>query len=128
MTQIADALLALDTSLRTPASFATSAIAIERARAFLDENCLRMVASAELEAIAGLDRYTLARHFRAHLGTSPYRYLTMRRLDRVKSAIVSGHSLAEVAFMSGFADQSHMTRQFKQAFGLAPGHWQAIRN
>jgi AraC-like DNA-binding protein len=50
----------------------------------------------------------------------------MRRLDRAKSAIRSGHSLAEASFMSGFADQSHMTRQFKRAFGLTPGHWHAI--
>jgi AraC-like DNA-binding protein len=52
----------------------------------------------------------------------------MRRLDRAKSAIVLGQSLAEAAFMSGFSDQSHMTRQFKQAFGLTPGHWKAIRH
>jgi AraC-like DNA-binding protein len=128
LVRIADALLALDPSLQASASSATSALAIERARAFLDENFMRMVASEELEAITGLDRYTLARHFRARLGTSPYRYLAMRRLDRAKSAIVAGHSLVEVAFMSGFSDQSHMTRQFKQAFGLTPGHWKAIRH
>jgi AraC-like DNA-binding protein len=126
--QIADALAGLDTSQQAPAAFAPSTTAIERARAFLEENFLRMVASAELEAITGLDRYTLARHFRARLGTSPYRYLTMRRLDRAKSAIISGHSLAQAAFMSGFADQSHMTRKFKEAFGLTPGRWQAIRH
>jgi AraC-like DNA-binding protein len=126
--RIADALLALDMSLQAPPSSATSAFAIEQARAFLDENSTRVVTSEELETITGLDRYTLARHFRTRLGTSPYRYLTMRRLDRVKSAIASGHSLVEAAFMSGFADQSHMTRQFKQAFGLTPGHWHAIRH
>jgi AraC-like DNA-binding protein len=127
LTAIADALFDLDTSSRPPASIATSAPAIDRARAFLDENFARTVASEELETLTGLDRYTLARHFRLRLGTSPYRYLTMRRLDRVKSAIAAGHSLIEAAFMSGFADQSHMTRQFKRAFGLTPGHWQAIR-
>lgn len=126
--RIADALLALDTSQGTPASFALSAVAVDRARAFLDENFMRMVASEELESVTGLDRYTLARHFRRRLGTSPYRYLTMRRLDRVKSAVIAGHPLAEAAFIAGFADQSHMTRQFKRAFGMTPGHWQAIRN
>ena len=87
---------------------------------------MRTVASEELEAVTGLDRYALARHFRIRLGTSPYRYLTMRRLDRAKSAIVAGHSLVEAAIMSGFADQSHMTRQFKRAFGLTPGHWHGM--
>ena len=123
---IADALLALDLSPPARRASATSARAVDLARAFLDEHFMRTVASEELEAVTGLDRYALARHFRIRLGTSPYRYLTMRRLDRAKSAIISGNSLVEAAFMSGFADQSHMTRQFKRAFGLTPGHWHAI--
>jgi AraC-like DNA-binding protein len=126
ITAIADALLALDSSLLARSASPTSIRVIDHARAFLDENFTRAVVSEELEAITGLDRYALARHFRLRLGTSPYRYLTMRRLDRVKSAIMSGHALADAAFLSGFADQSHMTRQFKRAFGLTPGHWQAI--
>jgi AraC-like DNA-binding protein len=126
VTGIADALLALDMSLAARGSSAIAADAVDRARAFLDAHFTRTVASEELEAVTGLDRYNLARHFRARLGTSPYRYLTMRRLDRAKAEILAGHSLAEAAFMAGFADQSHMTRQFKQAFGLTPGRWHTI--
>lgn len=128
LTGIADALLALDVSLALRGSRAIATYEVDRARAFLHEHFTRTVASEELEAITGLDRYSLARHFRARLGTSPYRYLTMRRLDHAKAQISSGHSLAEAAFMAGFADQSHMTRQFKQAFGLTPGRWHAIRH
>ena len=43
------------------------------------------VTSAALEAVTGMTRYALARHFRACLGTSPYRYLVMRRLDRARA-------------------------------------------
>lgn len=128
VTAIADALFALDGSLPARRMSATSAGAVDRARQFLDAHFARTVASEELEADTGLDRYALARHFRARLGTSPYRYLTMRRLDRAKAAIRAGESLAEAAVISGFADQSHMTRQFKQAFGLTPGHWQALQH
>lgn len=128
VTAIADALLALDTSAKTPPVSTIAAGAVDQARAFLDAHFMRMVASEELEALTGTDRYALARHFRARLGTSPYRYLTMRRLDHAKAAILAGLPLAEAAFLSGFADQSHMTRQFKRAFGLTPGHWLAIRN
>ncbi len=123
---IAEALLALDPGVARGASPATSADAVERTRQFLDANFRRVVASEELEVLTGLDRYALARHFRARLGTSPYRYLTMRRLDRARSAIRAGHSLADAAFDSGFADQSHMTRQFKRAYGLSPGRWRAM--
>jgi len=123
---IADALLALDPSARKRSSATSSAAPVEQARQFLDENAGRTVASEELEALTDVDRYALARHFRARLGTSPYRYLTMRRLERAKSFMRENIGLAEAAAESGFTDQSHMTRQFKRAYGLSPGRWRAL--
>jgi AraC-like DNA-binding protein len=124
---IAEALLARDPSAGRPKAMAAGGVAIERARQFLDAHFGRAVTSHELEAVADLDRFTLARQFRKRLGTSPYRYLTMRRLDRARAAITAGLPLAEAAIDCGFADQSHMTRQFKQAYGVSPGRWQALR-
>jgi AraC-like DNA-binding protein len=124
---IAEALLALDSSARREEAGSSCAIAIERTREFLDAHYDRVVASEELEAVTGLDRYALSRHFRERLGTSPYRYLTMRRLDHARALMREGKPLAEAALASGFADQSHMTRQFKAAFGLPPGRWQALQ-
>jgi AraC-like DNA-binding protein len=124
---IAEALLALDPGAKAEtARSAVQARAVDRARDLLDANVARMVGSAELENATGLDRYALARQFRARLGVSPYRYLTMRRLDRARTLMRKGRPLADVAFACGFSDQSHMTRQFKQAFGLAPGQWRAL--
>jgi AraC-like DNA-binding protein len=78
---------------------------------------------AALERVSGLDRWTLARQFRAAFGTSPGRYRTMRQLDHVRASLRSGASIAEAAIMGGFADQSHMSRRFKAAYGLTPAHW-----
>jgi AraC-like DNA-binding protein len=99
--------------------------ALARARDFLDAEKARVVTSAELEAISGQDRYALARHFREAYGTSPYRYLLMRRLDWVQREIVAGRGLAEIALAAGFADQAHLTRMFKAAFGLSPAKFRA---
>jgi AraC-like DNA-binding protein len=122
---LAEALLALDRSAARGSRATPCAVAVERARAFLDANCARGATSETLEAVAGLDRYTLARQFRARLGTSPYRYLMLRRLDDARRRILRGDTLAEAAAASGFADQSHMTRQFKRAYGVSPGRWRA---
>ena len=124
---IAEALLELDPSARLAPRKVASSVAVDRARQFLDAHFGRTVASEELEAETGIGRYALARHFRALLGTSPYRYLTLRRLDQARSLMLCGAPLSDAALASGFADQSHMTRQFKRAFGISPGRWRAIR-
>lgn len=97
--------------------------AINRVRDYIRENAALSVSSDELETLSGLDRFSLARQFRAVCGTSPHRYLTMRRLDLARRLISGGVPLAEVAAASGFADQSHLNRQFKKAFGMTPGAW-----
>ncbi|ASV99151.1 AraC family transcriptional regulator [Paraburkholderia aromaticivorans] len=93
------------------------------ARDYLLASLDRAVTLDELAAASGRDRWSLSRDFRALFGTSPHRYLTMRRLDLVRQLVLKGVSLADAAAASGFADQSHMTRHFKHAWGVAPAQW-----
>jgi len=125
---IAEALLARDPSVAKPrAQEAACALAVARARDYLSTHYLDAVDSAALEAETGMDRFQLTRHFRRLYGTSPYRFVTMRRLDHARALISAGSGLAEVAAGSGFADQAHMTRHFRRAYGLTPGRYRAIR-
>jgi AraC-like DNA-binding protein len=123
---LADALAAADRSLAQRTLSAPHRHAAAKARDYLDANVQNVVGSAELEAVTGLSRYALARHFRACLGTSPYRYLIMRRLDRARSLIRHGTPLVDAALSSGFSDQSHMTRHFHKAHGMSPGRWATL--
>ena len=75
--------------------------------------------------MAELDRWSLARQFRSAFGTSPSRFRTLRQLDQVRRSVKRGTRLAEAALQAGFADQSHMSRQFKLAYGLTPARWAA---
>ena len=100
--------------------------AIERARQFLDAERTRVVHSTELEAITGMTRYDLSRQFRIVCGTSPYRYLLMRRLEFARERMLE-RPLAEIACDAGFADQAHFTRVFKSAFGLTPARYRVLR-
>ncbi|BES73118.1 AraC family transcriptional regulator [Marinobacter nanhaiticus D15-8W] len=97
--------------------------AAETARQFLLDASNEVVTMDRLEQISETDRWSLSRDFRALFGTSPYRYLTLRRLDRAKNLINAGMTLADVAAACGFTDQSHMTRHFSKAYGLPPGKW-----
>ncbi len=81
--------------------------------------------AATLETVSGLDRWSVARHFRAAFGTSPTRYRTMRQVERARALIAGGAPLSEAAARAGFADQSHLTRTFTRTYGLPPGRWAA---
>ena len=98
-------------------------LAARRARDYLQAHCTRAVTLVELEVATGRDRWSLSHDFRVFYGTSPYRYLTMRRLDMVRRLLLTGTTLAHAATAAGFADQSHMNRHFLKAYGLTPGRW-----
>jgi AraC-like DNA-binding protein len=124
---VAEGLLEADPSCRqVPIPRHLDVAALHRARAFLDAEKARVVRSAELEAVTGLTRYDLARQFRSMCGTSPYRYLLMRRLAGAREQIARRRALSEVAVEAGFADQAHFSRMFKAAFGLTPARYRAL--
>ncbi len=123
LAQLAEALAAHDPSARPAGTRAFDLRAVRIAHEYLDAHLLAPVSSARLERVTGLSRFALARHFRAGFGTSPYRYVVMRRLDRARRMIQTGAPLAAAASESGFADQAHMTRHFKKTYGIPPGRW-----
>jgi AraC-like DNA-binding protein len=80
--------------------------------------------SLSLDDMAGLVGLSL-RHFRRALnaatGQSPHQFVLSRRIERARGMIATNRfCLADVAAAAGFADQSHMTRVFRQATGVTP--------
>jgi AraC-like DNA-binding protein len=121
---LASGLMLADPSIRRgQRRRACDTAAMDRVRRFLDAAMTRVVTSDELEAVSGHRRFSLARQFRQLYGTSPYRYLLLRRLDLVRRQIRAGKPLAQIALDAGFADQSHMTRMFRAAYGLSPSQF-----
>lgn len=123
---IAEGLTANDHSSQPRKASFIDHTAICFAREYLDANLNQIVRSDDLENATGMDRYALSRQFRNAFGTSPYRYLTMRRLDRVRAVIAAGATLADAALEAGFSDQAHMSRHFKANFGISPGRWRKL--
>ncbi|MFZ6653863.1 AraC family transcriptional regulator [Undibacterium sp. TJN19] len=97
--------------------------AAQIAREYIDDALDQTITLDQLATASGRDRWSLSRDFRQFFGTSPYRYITMRRLALVRRLMLAGRPLAECAVFAGFADQSHMSRQFLKTYGISPAKW-----
>lgn len=79
---------------------------------------------AALAAASGVHPAHLAREFRRYFGLSAGEYVRELRLQCAAALLAAGElAISEVASICGFADQSHLTRAFRRAFGVTPARW-----
>ena len=97
-----------------------------RAREYLHAHFHENIGLDELAHVCGVDRFRLSRAFKAAFGIAPHGYLIQLRLVRARRLLALGTAPADVASDLGFADQSHLTRQFKRSYGLTPSRWRAL--
>ncbi|RCW68659.1 helix-turn-helix domain-containing protein [Pseudorhodoferax soli] len=70
---------------------------------------------------AGLASSQFALSFRNTFGRSVHRYVMDARLARARELLACGNTpLAEIAYETGFASQSHFTTAFGRTFGRTP--------
>ena len=101
--------------------------AIARARERLDGDPAGAVSLEVLSTECGIGRFQLVRDFARVTGLTPHAYQLQRRTELARRLIADGTPLAEAAMASGFADQSHMTRNFTRRYGYTPGALLAAR-
>lgn len=95
--------------------------AVMRTRDYLHAHYASDVSLETLAAIAGLSRFHFCRVFHKELGVSPSVYQTQLRIAQAKKLLLQGISIAMVADLTGFYDQSHFSRHFKRQVGVTPG-------
>jgi AraC-like DNA-binding protein len=107
----------------SPGATRPPAPAIRRIRDALQERFAEELSLVELARIAGMSKCHLVHMFHREVGLPPHAFQIQVRVARARSLIAAGVPLAEVATMTGFADQSHLTRLFKRTVGVPPGKY-----
>ena len=93
--------------------------------AWLEAHYGEAVTLERLSAVSGMNKFTLLRAFVREKGITPYRYLETVRIAKAGELLRRGDEPARVAQATGFSDQSHLTRFFKQRMGLTPKRYQS---
>ena len=88
---------------------------------YLDDTFTETWNLKELACHAGVHPVHLCRSFREHFHCTLGQYIRSLRLLRARQLIADRSvGLAEIAAMCGFADQSHLQREFKKVVGTSP--------
>jgi AraC-like DNA-binding protein len=98
--------------------------AVDRVRAYLQAHPTEPVGLDQLLAVASITP-SVTRSFSRVVGLPLKSYLTQLRLARARRLLAQGRSATWVAYECGFADQSHLSRRFKECHGVTPGVFQA---
>lgn len=97
-------------------------------RDYLETHLTDPVKLEDLAAIAGLSRFHFARAFKETASMTPMQYVERIRISRAKELLEKGAmSIADIAHLIGFSDQSHFTRRFKLQVGCTPGNYARSR-
>ncbi len=81
---------------------------------------------ASLAAGAGVHPSHLVRAFRQHFGTTPGEFIRARRIERARALLAGRTTIAEIAQIVGFADQTQLTRAFARNVGMPPGAYRRL--
>lgn len=107
----------------TSQPFAPEYRQIAPAREYLEAHLSENVSLKDLAQIAELSPYHLNRLFRQVVGIPPHQYQIQARIARAKTLLHKGMPLKKIAKLTGFADQSHLTRHFKKFVHVTPGRY-----
>lgn len=94
-------------------------------RDYMRSHLNESIHTTTLVAMSGLTESHCIRAFHQQFGLPPHAYHVQLRLAAACELLAQGQRVATVAFDCGFADQSHLSRKFKEAYGLAPTAWAA---
>ncbi|USD66109.1 AraC family transcriptional regulator [Vibrio sp. SCSIO 43136] len=100
----------------------------KQARKLLDymlNNWSQNITLQDLAHLCSLDKYQVIRVFKQNFNITPHQFLLQKKTIMAKCYLSQGKDIATVAFNCGFYDQSHLTRNFKLAFGVTPRQYQS---
>ncbi|MDF1811981.1 MAG: AraC family transcriptional regulator [Verrucomicrobiales bacterium] len=88
---------------------------------FIDTNYVDEITAEKLAEIAGLSIPQFNRRFRQLLRLSPMDYVFSLRIQRAQQLLsTTKRTIGDIAAATGFYDQSHFSKRFKQITGITP--------
>lgn len=97
-----------------------TSVKLEKIARYLQDSYEENISLEELSSLFHMNTYTLLRNFKKQYDLTPHTFQINYRIQKAKEFLKQDISLSEVALSSGFFDQSHFQKHFKQRVAVTP--------
>lgn len=122
--QLAQSLTRLHGSLELPIHKTRADRLLLRAKEYILANLAYDISIDDIAEVANMSKFHFIRAFREHFCITPHQYVLNCRINYARRQLLAGHTATIAAVASGFADASHLNRNFKRVFGMTPKQFQ----
>lgn len=94
---------------------------LKRVIEYVKVNLMQDLSILDLANLIGMSQSHFSRSFKKSVGISPYQYLMQQRVERAKQLLdKQSLTISTIAMDCGFANQTHLTKVFRQMTGITP--------
>jgi AraC-like DNA-binding protein len=91
---------------------------------YIDMHLSDQIRIHDLSDLLNMSESAFLRAVKSATGETPHELVRRRRLEAARKLLREDIlSLGQIASMTGFADQAHLSRTFKREFGVSPSQW-----
>jgi AraC-like DNA-binding protein len=97
-------------------------------RDYIHGNFLEKITLDRLEDVSEVNKFRISRMFQDQYGIPPHAYQVLLRVNHAKKELRKNRPLSEIALDTGFYDQSHFIKAFRNHVGMTPEKYRETRN